>query len=150
MVYQQQTHAGSDVARTNKIRLDLFSLLQSAKSRTVDKKIYCLAHCQVEWQTALVSTKLSRYGIDMAASSKTRLSRYDSLKDHGYTGFQSSRTVEERREVGVEFALRKEIAAILKEVQAPVNDSIMTTRLPFRKKLNAVFISVYAPTMTNP
>ena len=44
----------------------------------------------------------------------------------------------------------KKIAAILKEVHAPVNDSIMTTRLAFRKKLNVVFISVYAPTMTNP
>ena len=53
-------------------------------------------------------------------------------------------------ETGVGFALRKAIAAILEEEPAPVNDRIMTMRLLPQKKLHATFISVYAPTMTNP
>ena len=166
MVYQKQTHAGSDVARNNKIRADLFTLRQSAKSMLGDRrKKRDVALNVAEWnvrtlmdrsasqrperQTALVAMEMDRYGIDVAALSETRLPGYDSLEDHGYVFFWSGKSAGERREAGVGFALRKELAATLNEDPKPVNDRIMTMRLPLQKKLCATFISVYAPTLTN-
>ena len=46
-------------------------------------------------------------------------------------------------------AIKKEIAAMLDGEPVPVNDRMMTMRLPPQRKMYATFISVYAPTMTN-
>lgn len=54
-----------------------------------------------------------------------------------------------RREVGVGFAVRKQMAAKLDEEPVPTNDWIMTMILPLKWKMCVTFISVYAPTMTN-
>ena len=54
-----------------------------------------------------------------------------------------------RREVGVGFAVRKQMAAKLDEEPVPTNDWIMTMILPLKWKMYVTFISVYAPTMTN-
>jgi exonuclease III len=102
-----------------------------------------------ERQTALVAMEMERYGIDVAALSETRLPGYDSIEDHGYVFFWSGRSLGEKREAGVGFALRKDIAATLVEEPTPVNERIMTMRLPLQRKMCATFISVYAPTMTN-
>ena len=40
-----------------------------------------------ERQTALIAKELSRYRVDIAALSETRLACYDSLVDCGYTFF---------------------------------------------------------------
>ena len=98
MVYQKQTHAGSDVARNNKIRADLFTLRQSAKSMLGDRrKKRDVALNVAEWnvrtlmdrsasqrpesQAALVAMEVDRYGIDVAALSETRLPGCNSLED---------------------------------------------------------------------
>ena len=48
------------------------------------------------------------------------------------------------------YICKKDISATLEEDPTPVNDRIMTMRLPLQKRLYATFISVYAPTMSNP
>ena len=71
---------------------------------------------------------------------------YDSLEDYGYIFFWSGKsTVKKRREAGAGFAVRKEIAAMLDEEPLPINDRIMTMRLPLQRKMYATFISVCAP-----
>ena len=59
-----------------------------------------------ERQTALIAKNLSRYKVDIAALSETRLACYDSLVDCGYTFFWSGKTEKERRESGVGFTIR--------------------------------------------
>ena len=54
-----------------------------------------------------------RYGIDLAALHETILPGYDSMEDHGYIFFWSCKSANEKREAGVGFALKKEIAATL-------------------------------------
>ena len=56
----------------------------------------------------------------------------------------------EKREAGVGFAIKKDIVTKLTEMPRPVNDRIMTMRLPQSKGNFATMISGYAPTMTNP
>ena len=46
-------------------------------------------------------------------------------------------------------AIGKEIAGMLDGEPVPINDRIMTMRLPPQRNMYATFISVYAPTMTN-
>ena len=58
-------------------------------------------------------------------------------------------TAKERTETGVGFSLSKKITGVLEEEPAPVNDRIMTMRLPLHKKLYATFISAPASKMTN-
>ena len=94
-----------------------------------------------ERQAALVAMEMKRYGIDVAAISETRLPRYGSLEDHGYVFYWSGKLPVERREAGVGLALRKLTAAILVEEPTPVNDGIMTMRLPLRSGSCATFIS---------
>ena len=103
-----------------------------------------------ERQTALVAKELSRYRVDIAALSETRLACYDSLVDCGYTFFWSGKTEQERRESGVGFAIRNNIVNLLEQDPSPVSDRIMTMRLPLERNVCATIISVYAPTMTNP
>ena len=38
----------------------------------------------------------------------------------------------------------------LTEMLRPVNDKIMTIRIPLTKDRNATIVSIYAPTMANP
>ena len=81
---------GSNVARVNKVRAGLLPLRHPVKSKTGSKKIPRLAEWNVrtlldrdrskrpERQTALVAKELSRYNIDIAVLSETRLALYDS------------------------------------------------------------------------
>ena len=48
------------------------------------------------------------------------------------------------------FAIKKDIVTKLTEIPRPINDRIMTMRLPLSRDNFATIISVYAPTMTNP
>ena len=48
------------------------------------------------------------------------------------------------------FLIKKDIVTKLTEMPRPINDRIMTMRLPLSKDNFDTIISVYAPTMTNP
>ena len=136
-----------------------------AKASSTQRKRKTATLCVAEWnvrtlldrtisqrperQTALVALEMNRYNVDIAALSETKLPGYDSLEDHGYIFFWSGRSTQERREAGVGFAVRKEIAKMLDEKPVPINDRIMTMRLPLQRKMYATLISVYAPTITN-
>ena len=164
------THTGSNVARVNKVRAGSLPLRQSvtselgskSKSKSENRKFLRLAEWNVrtlmdrdgskrpERQTALVAKELSRYDIDIAALSETRLALNDSLVDNGYTFFWSGKKEEERREAGVGFAIKNSIASCLEQEPTAINDRIITMRLPLKKNAYATIVSAYAPTMTNP
>ena len=104
-------------------------------------------------RTALVGHELSRYDVDIAALSETRLPGEGELSERGsgYTFFWSGRGSEERREAGVGFAMKTSLVCKLASPPKCINDRLMTMRLPLlagKKYLN--IISCYAPTMTNP
>ena len=103
-------------------------------------------------RTALVARELRRYRIDIAALSETRFPGEGQLKEvgSGYTFFWSGRSPEERRESGVGFAIRNELVNKLSSLPKGVNDRLMSLKIPISKNRHAVFISAYAPTMTNP
>ena len=166
MVIDTGSNTGSNVARVNKVRAELFTLRQPVINqigcRGKNRKFLRLAEWNVrtlldragskrpERQTALVAKELSRYDIDIAALSETRLPLNDSIDDSGYTFFWSGREVAERREAGVGFAIRNSIVQCLELDPTAVNDRIITMRLPLKKNAYATIISAYAPTMTNP
>ena len=68
----------------------------------------------------------------------------------GYTFFWSGRKKEERREVGVGFAIKSHLVSKLSGLPKSINDRLMTLRLPLSGKRYATIVSAYAPTMTNP
>ena len=94
--------------------------------------------------------ELAKYNIDIATVCETRFSESVSLNDLEYSFFWSGKPEGESREAGVGFAIKKDIMTKLTEMPQPVNDRIMTMRIPLSKDNVAIIISVYAPTMTNP
>ena len=156
-------YTGSTVARVTKyraVRPHLPSTVENQLGRR--RQLLTIAQWKVktlldreaadrpERRTALVAMELAKYNIDIAALCETRLSESGSLNDLEYSFFWSGKPVEERREAGVGFAIKKNIVIKLTEIPQPVSDIIMTMRLPLRKDNFATIISVYAPTMTNP
>ena len=63
-------------------------------------------------KTALVALEMNRHNEGLAVLSETRLLGHDSLEDHG-------KSTQERKEAGVGFAVRKEMAAMLYEELVP-------------------------------
>ena len=104
-----------------------------------------------ERRTALVGRELSRYKVDIAALSETRLAEEGQIKEigAGYTFFWSGRATDERREAGVGFAVRNELVNKLSSLPHGINDRLMTMKLTLPGKKQATIISAYAPTMTN-
>ena len=116
------------------------TLLDSAKADRPDRR------------TALVAKELERYNVDIAALSETRFADKGQLTESysGYTFFWSGRSSEERREAGVGFAIKSQLARKLTKLPEGINDRLMTLQIPLTDKKNATIISAYAPTMTNP
>ncbi|KAK2187380.1 hypothetical protein NP493_167g00001 [Ridgeia piscesae] len=94
--------------------------------------------------------EVAKYNTDIAALCQTRFSESGSLNDLENTFFWSGKPEGERREAGVDFAIKKDIVTMLTEIPWPVSDRIMAMRLLLSKNNFATIISVYAPTMTNP
>lgn len=102
-------------------------------------------------RTALIAAELSRYDIDIAALSETRLSETGSLTEEGeqYTFFWSGRREGEPRMHGVGFAIKTKIMKSLSEMPKSVDERLITMRLPLAKGRFATLISAYAPTLTS-
>ncbi|KAJ8029776.1 Craniofacial development protein 2 [Holothuria leucospilota] len=105
-----------------------------------------------ERRTALIARELKRYQVDIAALSETRFADKRQLTEigGGYTFFWSGRPSTERRKARVDFAVILQIVNKLAKLPERVNDRLMTLQLPLGKKKNAIIISAYSPTMTNP
>ena len=90
-----------NVAWRNKVCADHLPLWMTVNSQLERKKEVFIVEWNVrahmekvtssrpERQTALIAKELSRYRVDIAALSETRLACYDSLVDCGYTFFWS-------------------------------------------------------------
>ena len=101
-----------------------------------------------ERKTAIVARELARYNIDIAALSETRLSEEDQLSERGagYTFFWKGKAAGEKREGGVGFAIRTDIAKKLEQPHG-ISDRIMCLRAPLSCGRFMTVISVYAPTL---
>ena len=106
-----------------------------------------------ERRSALIATELLRLGIDIAALSETRLAGQGSFDEiigsDGYRFFWSGKPKEAKRESGVGFAIRRNIASKLTDLPIAYSDRMMTLRLPLVKDRFLTIVSVYAPTLTS-
>ncbi|CAG4991345.1 unnamed protein product [Parnassius apollo] len=102
-----------------------------------------------ERETAIVTRKLSRYNIDVAALSETHLPDEGELVEHGgrYTFFWKGLASSEQRRSSVGFAVKNCLSAQLQEYPVHVSDRITTLRLYMRRENYLNVISVYAPTL---
>ena len=102
-------------------------------------------------RTALVGRELGRYGIEIAAVSETRLAEIGEIEvGAGHTFFWSGRKSEERREAGVDFAIKLDLVGKLSGSPNGINNRLMTLRHPLSGNKHATIVSAYAHTMTNP
>ena len=78
-----------------------------------------------ERRTALVGKKLSKYGIDIAALSETRLADEGQVAESGcsYTFFWIGKPVDQPRTAGVGFAIRSSVLTKLESLPKGINDS---------------------------
>ena len=93
---------------------------------------------------------LAKYNIDIAALCEIRFAESGSLNYLEYSFFWSGKPEGERRDAGVDFAIKKDIITKLTEISRLVSDEIMTMRLLLSKDNFVTIIRVYAPTMTHP
>jgi len=102
-----------------------------------------------ERMTAIVGHELSRYNIDIAALSETRLADTGDLTEagSGYTFYWSGKGKNEPREAGVGFAIRTALISKLKTLPKGVSDRLMTLRIPLTDNTHLTIISAYAPTI---
>ena len=157
-------HTGSAVARVTKdraARLHLQSIVENQLGRR-RKQLLTIAQWNVrtlldreaddlpERRTVFVAMELAKYNIDIVALCEIRLSESGCLNDLEYSFFWSGEPARERKEIGVGFAVKKNIVTKLTEMPRLVSDRIMTMTLPLSRDNFAIIISLYAPTMTNP
>ena len=83
-----------------------------------------------EPMTAIVAHKLSRYNIDMAALSETRLAGTGDLAEvgAGYTLFWSGKAADEPRKAGVGFTICTDLIPKLETIPKGISDRLMTMR----------------------
>ena len=79
----------------------------------------------------------------MTVLRETRFRASGRLTDLEYTFNLSGKPIGERREAGVSFTIKRDIASNLTEMPHPVNDKIMTMIIPLTK--NATIVSAYIP-----
>ena len=100
-----------------------------------------------ERRSALIDRELSRYGVDIAALSETRLADTGEVAESTYTFFWSGKPETEKRESGVGFAIRSTLVSKLIEQPKAINDRLMVVKLSLPQQRCATLISIYAPTM---
>ena len=102
-----------------------------------------------ERRSALIAKELKSLNIDIAALQETRLEKQGNIQEKDYTFYWIGKE-EGRRDAGVAFAIKNEIASKLPAMPKGVTERIMTLRLPIGKERFLTLINVYAPTMTYP
>ena len=100
-------------------------------------------------RTALISQELSRYNIDIAALSETRLADEGSITEDlgGYTFYWRGLPQEERRIHGVGFAIKNSLLRSLHSAPIGISERLMKLRLPLSNNRFATILSCYAPTL---
>ncbi|XP_034071876.1 LOW QUALITY PROTEIN: uncharacterized protein LOC117545945 [Gymnodraco acuticeps] len=100
-------------------------------------------------RTALVAAKLSRYNIDIAALSETRILDEGSLTEQGmgYTFFWKGYPSEGQHLHGVGLAIKNTLLPRLAETPVGISERLMTLRIPLVKNRFATLLSAYAPTL---
>ena len=157
------------VCQTKLIRLRQLTAVHSSRnkqrknqSKTYAKERYKINMCcwnvrtlldlapsnRSERRTALVTRELGRLNIDIAALSETRLSEEDQLteKGSGYSIFWVGKPKGEKRDGGVGFAIKSDLAEKL-ERPSGITDRIMKLQAPLSCGRSLSILSVYAPTL---
>ena len=100
-------------------------------------------------RTALIAQELSRYGVDIAALSETRLADEGSITEDlgGYTFFWKGLPQQDRRIHGVAFAIRSSLLGVCEGVPVGISERLMRVRLPLAGDRYATIFSCYAPTL---
>ncbi|MEL6806088.1 MAG: endonuclease/exonuclease/phosphatase family protein, partial [Bacteroidota bacterium] len=96
-------------------------------------------------KTAVINNELVRLKVDIAALQETRLAGHGSIREKDFTFFWHGKSVDERREHGVGFAVKNTLLRSV-EVGSDGNERIATLRL-HTKKGTATLVSVYAHTL---
>ena len=94
-----------------------------------------------ERATAIICKELEKAGIDICALSEVRRPRTGNVKERSHTIFWSGG---EDRTTGVGFVISNKFGHLN---PVPVNEKIMTARVPLNNDVHLTLISVYAPTM---
>lgn len=104
-----------------------------------------------ERRTALFEKELSRYSIDIAALSETRLADEGSVAElkGGYTFFWKGKAQAEERIHGIGLAIKRSILKKLPELPSTINKRLIKLRFPLNASQHITIISAYAPTMTS-
>jgi exonuclease III len=100
-------------------------------------------------RTALIAQELSRYQIDIAALSETRLADEGCITEEGggYTFFWKGYAANERRIHGVGFAIRSRLVELLEDTPTGVSARLIRMRLPITCNRYVTVLSCYAPTL---
>ena len=98
-------------------------------------------------KTAVINNELLRLQVDIAALQETRLADSGTLKEKDFTFFWQGKSVGDRRENGVGFAVKN---TLLKMVKPGENgsDRLMTLHLR-TSDVPITLVSAYAPTLTS-
>ena len=100
-----------------------------------------------ERRTAIIAKELERYNIDIAALQETRIEGKGQIRESKYTIYWIGKT-QGRRDAGVAFAVKNNIASRLSQLPTGISERIMSLRIPIGKERYLSLICVYAPTMT--
>ena len=102
-------------------------------------------------RTALIAQELSRYNIDIAALSETRLADEGSVTEDlgGYTFFWKGYPQNENRIHGVAFAVRTALLRSCVENPVGISARLMKLRVPLTNSRYVTLFSCYAPTLTS-
>ena len=109
------------------------------------------ASSRPERRTALIARELSRYRIDIAAISETRLADEGSIEElkGGYTFFWKGKGKDEDRIHGVGLAVKTALLKQLPDLPTAVNERLIKLRFPLNRDRHITIISAYAPTLTS-
>ena len=113
--------------------------------------IHSLQSDRPDRRTALVSKRLARFDVDVAALSETRLAGTGTIEEvgFGYTFFWQGGDVNEPRTHRVGFAVKTTLAKKYRILSTHINKRLMSIRVPLSSGNHLSLISAYAPTLTS-